>query len=135
MDHEEQTFFAADFRLHFSVPLEPRSPRFFNVTSRSIGVTWLPPSNARNLGPDLLGYRIYVAEKRCGADANDNRVAAAAEGARRRRKRPRCRKIAPITINSGKTTKTIVRGLGESIALIANPLKSNVRGAMFFSPV
>ena len=113
------------FRPHFSVPLEPRSPRFFNVTSRSIGLTWLPPSNARNLGPDLLGYRIYVAEKRCGgggANANDNRVAAAAaEGAQRRRKRPRCRKIAPITINSGKTTETIVRGLGESISLIANP--------------
>ena len=110
------------FRPHFSVPLEPRSPRFFNVTSRSIGLTWLPPSNARNLGPDLLGYRIYVAEKRCGgsANANENRVAAAAEGAQRRRKRPRCRKIAPITINSGKTTETIVRGLGESISLIAN---------------
>ena len=95
----------------FSVPLEPRSPRFYNVTSRSIGVTWLPPSNARNLGPDLLGYRIYVAEKRCGgtdaAAADDNRP-------RSRKKRPpRCRKIPPITINSGKTTETIVRGLGE----------------------
>ena len=121
MHHEEQTFFAADFfRLHFSVPLEPRSPRFYNVTSRSIGVTWLPPSNARNLGPDLLGYRIYVAEKRCdGAnDASDNRVGEGAQ--RRRRKRPRCRKIDPITINSGKTTETIVRGLGESISSIAN---------------
>ena len=101
------------------MPLEPRSPRFSNVTSRSIGVTWLPPSNARNLGPDLLGYRIYVAEKRCddGAadvpDANDNRVTEGAQR-RRRKKRPRCRKIAPITINSGKTTQTTVRGLGES---------------------
>ena len=49
-------FSAADLIL--SVPLEPRSPRFSNITSRSIGLTWLPPSNAPNLGHDLLGYRI-----------------------------------------------------------------------------
>jgi hypothetical protein len=77
------------------------------VTSRSIGLTWQPPANARNLGSDLLGYRIYVTERKCDGDkkiGDNNRV-----GSNMRR----CRKITPITINSGRTMRATVRGLGE----------------------
>ncbi len=83
-------------------------PRFLNVTARSIGLVWQPPSNAVSLAGDLLGYRVYVTEKGCDGGREENRVAS------RNRRRRKCRRITPITINSGRTTATSVRGLSES---------------------
>lgn len=119
-----------------SVPLEPRSPKFREVTATSITLTWKPPSNAPNLGKELLGYRIYLTAKSCLNDNSNNnkdnllnneqeqqqqqlqRGETLREKKRRLRRLkqqqqndPLCRSIPPVTVNSGRLTTKNVRGL------------------------
>ncbi|TRY71536.1 hypothetical protein TCAL_12498, partial [Tigriopus californicus] len=93
-----------ELRTEDGVPLEPQRPRFSNVTAQSLVLSWQMPSNARNLGSDLLGYRIYVTEM-CEEARSQYEIRYQPYHSRR------CRKIQPFTINSGSTTQTLVDGL------------------------
>ena len=100
------------------------------MSATAIELSWQPPSNANNLGTELLGYRVYLEEK-CDSfggltwgSFRDNAFSALnivrpsaaveAEQRRKRKRRKRCKKIPPVTINSGTTVEKIVDGLAEN---------------------
>jgi len=79
-----------------TVPLEPRGPRFDEVTASSVRLRWAPPENANELGRDLLGYRIYMRENCVGSGNTD------------------CgRQVAPVTVTSAKQLSVVVNELGK----------------------
>ncbi|XP_040572850.2 putative receptor-type tyrosine-protein phosphatase mosPTP-1 isoform X2 [Lepeophtheirus salmonis] len=83
-----------ELRTEDGVPLEPRSPRIREISARSIELTWHPPSNARSLGSDLLGYRVYI-DPLCSS-------------IRKKKRAGSCRPISPVTISAGYSPKDML---------------------------